>query len=252
MRQKIPRPCWCSSPTSLQSKNIILGLLVDMRQKNPPPLLVFAGALVGVLHQQASNQRTLSLGYSSICVRKIPRPCWCSSPTSLQSKNIILGLLVDMRQKIPRPSWCSSPTSLQSKNIILGLLVNMRQKIPIPRPCWCSSPTSLQSKNIILGLLPALVGVLHQQASKARNVIPVVACRCAQENPRPCWCSPRPCWCSSPTSLQSKNIILGLLVNMRQKIPILLIHYIKPGARVLIFLRILTQVLFHRIHMNIF
>ena len=32
-------------------------------------------------------------------------------------------------------------------------------------------------------IFSALVGVLHQQASKASNVIPVVACRCESENP---------------------------------------------------------------------
>ena len=43
----------------------------------------------------------------------------------------------------------------------------------------------------------------------------------------------------------------GLLVDMGQKIPILIIHYIKTRTRVFIILRILAQIGFHGILMNI-
>jgi len=65
-------------------------LLVDVRKKIPPLLVFFTNKL--------PMQGTL---YPSLLVdvRKkipIPRPCWCSSPTSVQSKERYTGRCLSM------------------------------------------------------------------------------------------------------------------------------------------------------------
>jgi len=65
-------------------------------------------ALVGVLHQQASNQRTLSLGDSSIRVRKSP-PLLVFFTNKPPIKEHYPWVTRQYASENPRPCWCSSP-----------------------------------------------------------------------------------------------------------------------------------------------